>query len=185
MGALYQRLAFPSSSASTLIGWQILLGFAVDSSTAFASAFFSKSRVSAVYIIFVFLVLSIAAQIYASESRPHPRHATVAALSFLFPSSNSVYFTQQMSLWQLAGLPADLGKMPAEAAGLFSTSYSVSQSNLLLFLGLDILIYAAAAIGVEKTLHGIHYRKRRFTPRVRAHMVTCEAPGYCCYAATL
>ncbi|KAH0602121.1 hypothetical protein MHUMG1_01000 [Metarhizium humberi] len=165
MGALYQRLAFPSSSAGTLIGWQILLGFAVNSSTAFASAFFSKSRVSAVYIIFVFLVLSIAAQMYASESRPHPQHATVAALSFLFPSANSVYFTQQMALWQLAGLAADLGKMPVETAGLFSTSYAVSQSNLLLFLGLSVFIYAAAAVGVEKMLHGIHYRKRRFTPR--------------------
>ncbi|TWU74014.1 hypothetical protein ED733_000613 [Metarhizium rileyi] len=168
MGVLYQRLAFPSSSASTVIGWQILVGFAINSSTAFASAFFSKSRVSAVYIIFVFFVLSIFAQMYASESKPSPGHTTVAALSFLFPSSNSLFFLQQMCLWQLADLPADLGKMPAETAGLFSTSYSVSQNTLLLYLTLNIFMYAAAAIGVEKLLHGIHFRKRRFTAQSSA-----------------
>ncbi|KAK2616477.1 hypothetical protein QQS21_000519 [Conoideocrella luteorostrata] len=163
MGVLYQRLAFPASSAALIIGWQILLGFAINSSAVFAAAFFSKSRVSAIVIILAFIVLSITAQMYASESRPHPLHMTVAALSLFFPSANSVYFTQQMCLWQLHGLSADSSQLPPEIPGLYSKSYSVGQNTLLGFLALNIFIYFIAAVGVEKVLHGIHYRKRQFS----------------------
>ncbi len=43
-GVLYAKLAFPSSDVMPLIGWQILLGFAINSSSTFAAAFFSKPR---------------------------------------------------------------------------------------------------------------------------------------------
>ncbi|KAM4057232.1 ABC transporter [Hirsutella rhossiliensis] len=162
-GILYQRLLFQASSVGTLIGWQILSGFAINSSTTFAAAFFSKSRVSAIYVMFIFLLMSIVAQMYASETKPHPQSVAVGALSFLFPSSNSVYFTQQMCLWQIDGRAADPGKLPPESAGLFSESYGVSQGAMLGFLTLNILIYTGAAIGTEKLFHGIHFRKRRFS----------------------
>lgn len=165
LGVLYQRLAFPASGAAAIIGWQILLGFAINSSTVFAAAFFSKSRVSAIYVVFVFILLSIVAQMYASETKPHPQSSTVSALSLLFPSANNVYFVQQLCLWQLSGLGFDANKMPAEIPGLFSTSYAVSQSAMLGYLALDIFLYPMAAIGIEKLLHGIHYRKRRLSDK--------------------
>ncbi|UNI24988.1 hypothetical protein JDV02_010699 [Purpureocillium takamizusanense] len=165
MGFIYQRLAFPTQSAGIIIGWQVMNGFAINSSVIFAASFFSKARLSAVCVNFLLALLSIIAQMYASESKPHPQQSAVAALSLLFPSANNVYFTQQMSLWQLSGLPAAITEFPPEAAGLFSSSYKVSQSKLLNFLVIDIFLYLFAAMAMEKVIHGVHYRKRKFEPR--------------------
>ncbi|PHH90481.1 hypothetical protein CDD83_3548 [Cordyceps sp. RAO-2017] len=165
LGALYQRLVFSSSSASVLIGWQILLGFAINSMTVFLAAFFSKSRMSAIYIIFFFFITSIIAQMYASETKPHPGQTAVFVLSLLLPSANNVYFTQQMSLWQVDGQAAKLGQFPPETTGLWSESYGVRQSTMLSLLMLNIFIYPVLAVVVEKLRHGIHYRRRCFSAK--------------------
>lgn len=162
-GILYQRLAFQASGILTLVGWQILSGFAINSSTAFAAAFFTKSRVSAIYIMVASLALALAAQMYNSDAKPHPQSAVVGLLSFFFPSSNNVYFIQQMCLWQIDGRAADIGRFPPEFDTMFSKTYGVSQSSMLGYLGLNILIYTAAAIGIEKIFHGIHFRRRKFS----------------------
>lgn len=162
LGILYQRLVLQASGAATLVGWQILSGFAINSSTAFAVSF-SKSRVSAIYIVAIFFLSSVAAQMYASESKPHPQTWVVRALSFVFPSANNVYFTQQMCLWQIDGRAADPARFPPESSGLFSESYGVSQSSMLWFLVLNVFVYAGAAICIERLLHGIHFRKRAFS----------------------
>lgn len=162
MGVLYKTMLFVDSSVALLVGWQILLGFAINSATMFASAFFSTSRTSAPLIVFFFFALSFGAYLDTSQSKPHPIQAVVTVLSFFFPSSNSVYFTQQLCLWQVAGLPADISKFPREVPPLFSSSYNVGQGSMLLFLAVNILMYTLGAVAVEKTLHGIHFRKRKF-----------------------
>ncbi|KJZ74970.1 hypothetical protein HIM_05701 [Hirsutella minnesotensis 3608] len=160
---LYQRLVFQAAGFGTLLGWQILYGFAVNSSTAFAAAFFSKSRVSAIYVMFIFFLLSIIAQMYASETKPHPEAAVVSFLSALFPSSNNVYFVQQLALWQIDGHAAETSKFPPEVPRLFSESYQVTLGAMLGFLAMNILMYTVAAIAIEKLFHGIHFRKRNFS----------------------
>ncbi len=160
-GALYGRLMFPTSSLGLLIGWQILLGFAVNSSTVFAAAFFTKSRVSAIYVIGAFLLLSVAAQVYSVRINPKPEFIGAFFLSFLFPSSNHVFFTQQMCLWELNGTSAVLDTLPPPEYDN-SHSYNVTQQMMLGFLGIHVIVYPIGAILIEHYMHGIDSRKRTF-----------------------
>ncbi|RDA93803.1 hypothetical protein CP533_6382 [Ophiocordyceps camponoti-saundersi (nom. inval.)] len=164
LGILYQRMFFRASGVATLIGWQILNGLAVNSSTVFAAAFFSKARTSAVYVIIIFIAMSIAAQWYSFDAKP-PASSVVLFLTLFFPSVNSFFFSQQMCLWEISGQPADPAKFPPEVPDIPSKSYGVSQGTMLWFLVLNIFIYPVAAICVEKLLHGIHFRKRKFSAR--------------------
>lgn len=111
-GVLYWFLMFPTSSVGLLIGWQVMLGLAVNSSTVFAASFFTKSRVSAIYIIGAFLVLAVGAQVYSFSTNPKPQSPGVYALSAMFPSSNHVFFAQQMCLWELDSTSAAINRIP-------------------------------------------------------------------------
>ncbi|KAI8690854.1 hypothetical protein NCS56_00076900 [Fusarium sp. Ph1] len=167
-GALYGHLMFPTSSLGMIIGWQILLGLAVNSSTVFAAAFFTKSRVSAIYVMGAFLLLSVAAQIYSFQLHPKPQFIGALLLSLFFPSSNHVFFTQQMCLWELNSTSAVLDKIPPEDAGINSESYNVTQQMMLGFLAIHIIVYPIGAILVEHFMHGIDFRKRTFARNAAA-----------------
>lgn len=162
-GVLYWHILFPDSSVGMLIGWQILLGLAVNSSTVFAAAFFTKSRVSAIYVMGAFLLLSVGAQVFSFQLHPKPGPPGAYILSLLFPSSNHVFFTQQMCLWQLEGKSANLNELPHETGGINSNSYGVTQATMLGFLALNIFLYPILAVVVERVMHGIDFRKRSFT----------------------
>ncbi|KAK2590442.1 hypothetical protein QQS21_011873 [Conoideocrella luteorostrata] len=162
-GGLYHRILFSKSDLSTLVGWQILLGMAVNSSTVFASSFFSKSRVSAVYVVGVFLLMSVVAQVYSFQLYPKPESQGVIPLCLLFASSNFLFFLQQMCLWELNGLKADITQIPKPDAGINSTSYNLSQSTMLLFLGIQIIVFPILAMAVEKFMHGIDFHSRSFS----------------------
>ncbi|KAH6898818.1 hypothetical protein B0T10DRAFT_120641 [Thelonectria olida] len=167
-GVLYGQLMFPTASLGVVVGWQILLGLAVNSATVFAAAFFTKSRVSAIYVIGMFLLLSVAAQIYSFQLHPKPQHIGALLLSLFFPSSNHVFFTQQMCLWELNGTRADVNKIPHEDAGINSESYHVTQATMLGFLVLHIFAYPLGAMLVEHLMHGIDFRKRTFARNAAA-----------------
>lgn len=163
-GGLYWRILFPTSDIGTLIGWQVLLGMAVNSSTVFASSFFTKSRVSAVYVVGVFLLMSVAAQVYSFQYIPtKPLAEGVYPLTLIFSSSNHLFFLQQMCLWELAEMKADITKLPRPDYGINSTSYNVTQSTMLAFLAIHIVVYPILAIIVEKFMHGIDFRNRSFS----------------------
>ena len=162
-GGLYWRILFRTSSIGSLIGWQILQGLAVNSSTVFAAAFFTKSRVSAVYVIGAFLLVSVGAQVYSFQLVPTlPLSQGVYPLTILFASSNFVYFLQQMSLWEVAGQAAQFSVLPEPADGLNSISYGITQSYMLIFLAINIVVYPILAIVVERLMHGIDFRHRSF-----------------------
>ncbi|KAJ3526528.1 hypothetical protein NM208_g7406 [Fusarium decemcellulare] len=167
-GALYGHLMFPTSSLGLIIGWQILLGLAVNSSTVFAAAFFTKSRVSAIYVIGAFLLLSVAAQIYSFQLHPRPQFIGVLLLSLLFPSSNHVFFTQQMCLWELNSTSARIDQIAPDDFGINSESYGVTQQTMLGFLAIHVIVYPLAAILVEHLMHGIDFRKRTFARNTSA-----------------
>lgn len=172
LGALFGRIMFPTTSTGVLIGWQILLGLAVNSSTVFAASFFTKSRVSAIYVAGGFLLMSVAGQVYSLRYRPTtPKQDGVTLLSLLFPISNAVFFTHQMCLWEVANEPAVLDRVPPERDGLNSESYNVTQGTMLSFLVVQIVFYPILAIIVEHVVHGIAYYKRSFTPDQATHVV--------------
>lgn len=165
-GALHWRIMFVSSDLGPLIGWQVLQGLAVNSSTVFAAAWFKKSRVSAIYVVGAFLLLSVGAQVYSFQSppiAPLPSGQGVYPLTVLFPSANYVFFFQQMVLWEVSQQKADFTKLPKPDFGINSDSYGVHQATLLCFLALHIVMYPILAIIVEKVMHGIDFRNRSFT----------------------
>ncbi|KAJ6445819.1 putative PWI domain mRNA processing protein [Purpureocillium lavendulum] len=165
-GVLHWYILFPSSSPWLLISWQVLLGLAVNSTTVFASAFFTKSRVSAVYVVGGFLLLSVCAQVFTFQDDPKPSPPGANLLALLFPSSNHVFFTQQMCLWELNGLGARISEIPAEVANITSESYGLTQATMLGFLVLNIIVHPLLAVFVEKMMHGIDFRRRTFSNEV-------------------
>lgn len=162
-GVLYSRLLFPTSNLGLVVGWQILLGLAINGASVFAAAFFTNSRVSAVYVVGMFLLLAVAAQLYSFQLPPNkPNHTGVLLLSLLFPSSNHVFFAQQMCLWELNDTSAEIGQVAPDYMGINSTSYRVTQATLLAFLGVHIVVYPLGAVLVERLMHGIDYSRRTF-----------------------
>lgn len=161
-GILYWYIRFPTSSVGILIGWQILLGLAVNSSTVFAASFFSKARVSAIYVCGGFTLLVIGTQVFSTQQEPPPFESAAIALTLLFPSANFVLFIQNMFAWEIADLPARLNGIPQDALGLHPTKYKVTQATMLGFLVAQILVYPILAILVEWYMHGISFSSRSF-----------------------
>lgn len=165
LGAIYSHMLFPTSSIGVVILWQVLLGLAVNSSTVFAASFFSSSRTSAIYVMGVFLLLSIITNSYANNLDPKPQFGGALFLSLFFPSSGHIFFVQQLSFWELLGTAVDLNSLPPSDPG-FGLEYGVNPSMLLGFLGLQIIVYPCATILVEILMHGISNRKRTFPTEV-------------------
>jgi ATP-binding cassette, subfamily A (ABC1), member 3 len=162
LGAIYAKMLFPTSSMGVVILWQILLGLAVNSSTVFAAAFFKTSRTSAVYVMGVFLLLSIITHAYAETTEPKPQFGGALFLSLFFPSSSHIFFVQQLSLWEVSGSPVDLNSLPPSSDPVLGLEYGVNPAMLLGFLALQSLLYPCAAILVEISRHGISNRRRTF-----------------------
>lgn len=165
LGVIYGNMLFPTSSMGVVILWQVLLGLAVNSSTVFAASFFKTSRTSAIYVMGVFLILSIITNSYAQNIDPKPQFGGALILSLFFPSSSHIFFIQQLSLWELVGSPVDVNSMPPSSPGLGLT-YGINPAMLLGFLGLQVIIYPCAAILVEILMHGISNGKRTFPTKV-------------------
>lgn len=165
-GIIHWSILFPSSSAGLLIGQQILLGLAVNSSTVFAASFFSKSRVSAIYVLGGFLLLAVGAQIFDQSLSNKPTPAGAYILSILFPSSNYVLFVLQMCYWEMVGKGPQLGQQPPMPAGVppLMQEYKITTGECIGFLALQIIFYPILAIVVEKFMHGIDFKNRTFAP---------------------
>lgn len=161
MGVLYWHIIFPSTTVGLLIGWQVLQGLSINSSVTFAAAFFTKARVSAIYVIGGLLLLSVAGQAFSFQWDPAPSPPGGHILSLLFPTANGLLFTQQMILWQVAGTGANPTEMPPKAIDI-NTSYNVTAVNLLGYLAVQIIAFPLLAIWVERLMHGISYKRRTF-----------------------
>ncbi|KAM3497451.1 hypothetical protein MY10362_009201 [Beauveria mimosiformis] len=166
-GIMYAKLAFPASDVMPLIGWQILLGFAVNSSSTFAAAFFTKARVSSIYITAVFIILSLTMQLIMVRENPQPMPEAIWTLSGLFPSCSHALFTKQMAYWQLAGEKADFSKFPPGDTPQVMDLTVVKQNTLLLLLVGQAVGYALLAMAVEWAFHGVGGRSRTFRQKVR------------------
>ncbi|KAM3566165.1 hypothetical protein ARSEF4850_000833 [Beauveria asiatica] len=166
-GIMYAKLAFPASDVMPLIGWQILLGFAVNSSSTFAAAFFTKARVSSIYITAVFVILSLTMQLIMVRENPEPMPEAIWTLSGLFPSCSHALFTKQMAYWQLAGEKADLSRFPPGDSPQVMDLTVVKQNMLLLLLAGQAVGYALLAMAVEWAFHGVGGRSRAFRQQVR------------------
>ena len=173
-GVLYWHIMFPSSSVGLLIGWQVLLGLATNSSTVFASSFFAKSRASAIYVIGAYLLLAAGTQFFSFQTLPLPQPGPAYALTILFSSANFVLFLQQMTLWEESGKSAIVTELPIPDLGINTISYHVTQAQMLGFLAAQVIIYPLLAMAIEKLLHGIHFRSREFQVSSSASGVVAE-----------
>lgn len=162
MGVMFQTTVFPSTNVGVLIGWQILVGLALNSSVAFASAFFAKARVSSIYVIGAALLLSVAAQVFSFGINPKPAPGGAWALAFLFPSSNLIFFGQYMVIWEYKATSAVLSQLPPADLGFHVLDSGMTQAAMLGFLALQIFWYPVLAVLVEYFMHGISFRNRSF-----------------------
>ncbi|TQW00331.1 ABC transporter [Cordyceps javanica] len=164
-GVLYWQLLFPTSSAGALIGWQILFGMALNSSTVFAAAFFTRARVSAIIVSIFFLALAIAFQFHTTRIQPQPEPDTVLGLSTVFPSCTYMLYLFDMARWETKGKPAHISSLPP-ARDSFSEPpdlYHITQSTLLAVLAIQTIVYLVLAMLVEWFMHGIHFKDRHFS----------------------
>ncbi|KAJ6784608.1 hypothetical protein PWT90_07383 [Aphanocladium album] len=161
-GTMYARITFPASDVLPLIGWQILLGFAVNSSSTFAAAFFNEARVSSIYITAMFIILSLTMQLVMVRNNPQPMPSVIWALSGIFPSCNHALFTKQMAFWELADKRAVFSQFPTGESAEMVDLRVVSQNTLLLLLAGQAVVYALLAMAVEWLLHGVSGRSRKF-----------------------
>ncbi|RDA88905.1 hypothetical protein CP532_5458 [Ophiocordyceps camponoti-leonardi (nom. inval.)] len=157
-GLLFWRLLFPTLNGGLVIGWQILSGLAINNSALFAAAFFRKSRVSAIYVVGVCLVMSVIAQFYTFQDAP-PTSEGAHMLSLLFPSANHVFFTQHLMLQEGMASSNDSFLSPR----LKELMMMLSPGSLVAILVLNIFMYPLLAFFVERAMHGIYFRKRFFT----------------------
>ena len=161
-GVLYARLYAWHTPAGTLIVWQLLFGLALNSSIVFAAAFFTKARVSSIYVFGAVFLLSVCSQVY-SYRQWEVSQGGVLALSLLFPSSNHVFFVQNLANFELNQTALDLGAAPQELRdGIGEAANKVNGATLWLFLFACILVYPVLAVLVEKFMHGISFRRRNF-----------------------
>jgi ABC-type multidrug transport system ATPase subunit len=160
-GLLYWKLAFPLSDALPLIGWQVVLGLAVNSSAAFAATFFRKARVSAIYVTAMFIILSLATQLFMVRTQPEPIPPVIWALASIFPSSNHALFTKQMATWQGANMKAEFSGFPGSRSA-DPDLHVVTQNSSLLILAGQFVVYALLAMVSEWAFHGPSSRRRHF-----------------------
>ncbi|OAR00621.1 hypothetical protein LLEC1_02972 [Akanthomyces lecanii] len=165
-GVLYAKLAFPASDVMPLIGWQILLGLAINSSSTFAAAFFTKARVSSIYITMMFIILSLSMQLLGVRTNPEPMPDTIRALTAFFPSCNHALFTKQMAFWQLADKKASFSDFPPGTPQDLMDLTVVNQNTLLALLAGQTVGYALLAMVAEWGFHGVSGRSRTFKQNV-------------------
>ncbi|KAL6357950.1 hypothetical protein LRP88_08129 [Fusarium phalaenopsidis] len=174
MSQLVDAMGGGSAVAARILSWLIVFDLlCLPCFIAFGALyghlmFPTSSLVSAIYVMGAFLLLSVAAQIYSFQLHPKPQFIGALLLSLFFPSSNHVFFTQQMCLWELNSTSAVLDKIPPEDAGINSESYNVTQQMMLGFLAIHIIVYPIGAILVEHFMHGIDFRKRTFARNAAA-----------------
>jgi ATP-binding cassette subfamily A (ABC1) protein 3 len=147
---------FRTSSIAISIFWQILVGWAITSAAVFSAMFFDKARVSGIWSVVGFLIVALCGQLMDWGS---PKTATVAAMSFLFPSMNYIFFTGYMCRYEEQGLPTDMLRAAQTTHEEASTS-RVPGIVLWLFLVLQILIYPLLAIFAERWTHGSRSKNR-------------------------
>lgn len=136
--------------------WQILVGWAITSASIFAAMFFNKAQISGIYTTIGFLIIALCGQIIDLGS---PRTATVAAMSFLFPSMNYIFMTGYMCRYEEQGLPTDLLRAAKSTFDERSSS-RLPGIILWLFLVLQIIIYPILAIYAERWSHGTKSKTR-------------------------
>lgn len=162
-GILYWQLLFPTSSAGPLIGWQILLGLSLNSSTVFAAAFFKRARASAIVICIVFLGLAVASQFFTTRPFPKPAPDTVRGLSLLFPSCGYTLYMFIMARWENQGVPASLSAFPPPPSDSPDV-FVITQGAILGALALQSIVYLCFGLVAEWFMHGISFKNRDFSP---------------------
>lgn len=163
-GVLYAKLLFPTSGVGALIGWQILVGMALNSSTMFAAAFFTRARVSAIIVSIFFLGLGIAFQFHTTRIDPQPEPGVVLGLATVFPSCSYMLYLYDMARWESKGQAANISKLPPARDSFSETPdlYHITQSTLLVVIVIQNFVYLGLAMLTEWFMHGIHFKDRHF-----------------------
>jgi ATP-binding cassette, subfamily A (ABC1), member 3 len=147
---------FRTSSLAISLFWQVLVGWAITSAAIFSAMFFNKAQMSGIWSVIGFIIVALCGQIMDWGS---PKTATVAAMSFLFPSMNYIFFTGYMCRYEEQGIPTDMLRA-AKTTHDEASSSRVPGIILWVFLLLQIVIYPLIAILAERWIHGSKSKAR-------------------------
>ncbi|KAI0176513.1 P-loop containing nucleoside triphosphate hydrolase protein [Hypoxylon sp. FL1284] len=169
MGCLYWHLLLPTQSVAVTIFWQILTGWALTSASVFGTAFFNSSAFASLWVSLIPWLLSVIASVTDATS-PQAPLSQVQALSFFFPSMNFIYFFNVIGKSEFAGLqldeyqPLPSNELDSSIAGVRGVNWVhlTGPYFLWIFLAIQIIVYALAAVGIEILFHGNNRRNRSF-----------------------
>jgi len=137
------RAVFATTSALIVLVYHILAGLSLTSLAMFGGSFFKKSQLSGVSVTIICTLLAIAAQIVTA-----PSTSTVVALSLLFAPANYTYFITLLARFEREERATNLLQVAP------TSPWNVSGIVLMIFLVVQIPVYALLAALVERYLHG-------------------------------
>ncbi|KAI7762811.1 hypothetical protein LZL87_008252 [Fusarium oxysporum] len=154
-GALYAALLVPTSNAGIVILWQILSGLSLTSMSVFAATI--NIRYNAISMAIVLMLFATLCEILDSKPENVPA-LIVLILSAIFPSSNYIFFLNQLCRNEAQGLATNISKPAPHQPRI----YEVTASMLWGLLLLTIVFYPLLAILIEKCSHGVSNKGRKF-----------------------
>ncbi|CCT65409.1 related to ABC transporter [Fusarium fujikuroi IMI 58289] len=154
-GALYAALLVPTSNAGIIILWQILSGLSLTSMSVFAATI--NIRYTAISMVIVLMLLATLCEILDSKPENVPA-LIVLILSAIFPSSNYIFFLNQLCRNEAQGLATNISKPAPHQPRIYEVTVSMLW-GLLLF---TIVFYPLLAIVIEKWSHGVSNKGRKF-----------------------
>ncbi|KAG4274560.1 hypothetical protein FPRO04_09227 [Fusarium proliferatum] len=154
-GALYAALLVPTSNAGIAILWQILSGLSLTSMSVFAATI--NIRYTAISMVIVLMLLATLCEILDSKPENVPA-LIVLILSAIFPSSNYIFFLNQLCRNEAQGLATNISKPAPHQPRIYEVTVSMLW-GLLLF---TIVFYPLLAILIEKWSHGVSNKGRKF-----------------------
>ncbi|KAF4340835.1 hypothetical protein FBEOM_5287 [Fusarium beomiforme] len=154
-GALYATLLVPTSNAGIVILWQVLSGLSLTSMSVFAATV--NIRYTAISMVIVLMLLATLSEMLDSKPENAPA-LIVVILSAIFPSSNYIFFLNQLCRNESQGLATNISKPPPHKPRIYEVTVSMLW-GLLLFA---IVIYPLLAVLIEKLSHGVSNKGRKF-----------------------
>ncbi|KAM0323839.1 hypothetical protein ACHAQA_008417 [Verticillium albo-atrum] len=162
LGGIYSSLLFPTSNAGIPILWQVLTGWALTSGCVFGATF--AVRYNAIYAVVALAGMAAFAQLL--DSQKEPISALVAILfSAVFPSCSYIFVLNSLARYERAEIAANIYAIPP------SPGVEVQQANVATLwscLCLSIVAFPILAILIERFVHGISSRKRKFDTSSKA-----------------
>ena len=173
-GIVLATVVLVRTNAAIVIFYHLTVGLALTSYAILGAAFFKKAQVSGIVMALIAVVLAIIPQVLSPTENTN---TTVLALSFIFPSSNYVYFLNTILYWEAAQMPAKLNQSPPKSEDV-QPPWTVSGATLWCFLIVQILLYPILGALIERLLFSTESSSRQLDLKTSGSGPTLRLNGF-------